>query len=299
MRITQRAVTLTSLQGLNRNLDAIGKMQQQLTSGKLVSRPSDSPTAANAAMRTRNDQAANAQYARNITDGRSRLDATDSTLNTMLSQVRKVRDLTVHAGNTAALPDSAREAIAVEMDQLRESLLSLANTSMQGRPLFGGIASATAAYTDAGVYQGRGGGAGEQVLRRVSDTETIRVDITGAEAFGDPALGEDLFAVVATTAAAVRAGDGAQIDDRLAALDGVLEGMRTAVADVGARAKRIEGAGSLTADQALTLTDRLKSVEDIDLAKTIMELEMQKTGYQAALAATAKAIQPSLVEFLR
>ncbi|MGY1708655.1 flagellar hook-associated protein FlgL [Geodermatophilus sp. SYSU D00758] len=299
MRITQRAVTLTSLEGLNRNLDSIGKLQQQLTSGKLVSRPSDSPTATNSAMRTRNDQAANAQYARNITDGRSRLEATDSTLTTMLAQVRRVRDLTVQAGNTAALPDSAREAIAVEMDELRQSLLSLANTSMQGRPLFGGIASGTAAYTDTGVYLGRGGGAGEQVLRRVSDTETIRVDITGAEAFGDPALGEDLFAVVATTAAAVRAGDGTQIDDRLAALDVVLEGMLTAVADVGARAKRIEGAGSLTADQALTLTDRLKSVEDIDLAKTIMELEMQKTGYQAALAATAKAIQPSLVDFLR
>ena len=29
MRITQRAVALTSLQGLNRNLDAVGKLQQQ------------------------------------------------------------------------------------------------------------------------------------------------------------------------------------------------------------------------------------------------------------------------------
>ena len=37
MRITQRAVALTSLQGLNRNLDAVGRLQQQLTSGRLIS----------------------------------------------------------------------------------------------------------------------------------------------------------------------------------------------------------------------------------------------------------------------
>ena len=50
MRITQRAVALTSLQGLNRNLDAVGKLQQQLTSGRLINAPSDSPTGTNRAM---------------------------------------------------------------------------------------------------------------------------------------------------------------------------------------------------------------------------------------------------------
>ena len=58
MRITQRAVALTSLQGLNRNLDAVGKLQQQLTSGRLINAPSDSPTGTNRAMQTRADQAA-------------------------------------------------------------------------------------------------------------------------------------------------------------------------------------------------------------------------------------------------
>ena len=75
MRITQRAVALTSLQGLNRNLDAVGKLQQQLTSGKLITMPSDSPTGTNRAMQTRADQAAAAQQARNISDAKSWLDA--------------------------------------------------------------------------------------------------------------------------------------------------------------------------------------------------------------------------------
>jgi flagellar hook-associated protein 3 FlgL len=77
-----------------------------------------------------------------------------------------------------------------------------------------------------------------------------------------------------------------------------MNGMLTAVADIGARAKRIEGAEQVTADLALTLTSRLAETENIDLPKTIMELEMQRTGYEAALAATAKALQPTLVDFL-
>jgi flagellar hook-associated protein 3 FlgL len=299
VRITQRAVALTSLQGLNRNLEAVGRLQQQLTSGRQINAPSDSPTGTNRAMQTRGDAAATAQYARNISDGRSRLDATDSALTSMLEQVRKVRDLTVQAGNTGALSPTALEGIATEADQLQQSLLALANSTLQGRPLFGGIATGNAAYAADGSYLGRGGGDGQQVLRRVSDTEVIRVDITGAEAFVDPDTGEDLFAVIGDVVTAMRAGDSAGLSAGLARIDGVMGAMLTAVADVGARARRIESAEQVTADRELTLTQRLAETENIDLPKTIMELEMQKVGYEAALSATAKSLQPTLVDFLQ
>ncbi len=39
MRITHRAVTQTALLGLNTNLSSVAKLQQQLTSGKLISAP--------------------------------------------------------------------------------------------------------------------------------------------------------------------------------------------------------------------------------------------------------------------
>src|ERR687889_2135056 len=128
MRITQRAVALTSLQGLNRNLDAVGKLQSQLTSGRLINTVSDSPTGTNRAMQTRDEQAANAQQARNISDAQSWLDQTDSTLRTMLETTRRVRDLTVQGLNSGGLTDEARQALATEVTSLREGLVTLANT---------------------------------------------------------------------------------------------------------------------------------------------------------------------------
>src|SRR4051794_26439968 len=190
MRVTQRAGVLTSLQGLNNNLSAVQKLQQQLTSGKTISRPSDSPTGTNTAMLTRQATAANEQYARNITDGKTFLEATDSAIQDMLAQLRRGRELTVQALNESASTTQSQQAISTEVAGLRQSLLAQANQVVQGRPLFGGVTTGTKAYDSTGAYVGIGGTAGIAVRpleRRVSDVETIRVDVVGPEAFGDPA----------------------------------------------------------------------------------------------------------------
>src|SRR3954462_4158625 len=181
MRITQRAVVLTSLQGLNRNLDAVGKLQQQLTSGRLISAPSDSPTGTNKAMQTRSDKAATAQQARNITDAKSWLEQGDSTLREMLDTSRRVRDLTVQGLSSGSSSEAGQQALATEISSLKEGLLGLANTTVQGRPLFGGNTPGSIAYNADGTWAGQ---AGAPITRKVSGSEQVRVDVTGPEALG-------------------------------------------------------------------------------------------------------------------
>jgi flagellar hook-associated protein 3 FlgL len=301
MRITQHALTATSLRGLNRNLDAIGRLQEQLTSGRSINKPSDSPTGTNRAMQTRTDAAAATQHARNISDGQAWLQTTDSTLQSMLVQTRKVRDLTVQASNTGAVGETAALNIKTEIDGLRQSLLGLANTVVQGRPIFGGVTGGALAYDGSGQFVGR---TGAEVTRRVSDSQSIRIDISGAEAFGVNAPTaspptSDLFAVIDQLSVAVGARDSAGMAAGLSALDATMNRMLTAAADVGTRAARMDSAAQVNQDLQLTLSSQLADVENVDLPRTIMELQMQQTGYEAALGATAKVIQPSLLDFLR
>ena len=294
MRITQRAVALTSLQGLNRNLDAVGKLQQQLTSGRLISTPSDSPTGTNKAMQIRADQAAAAQQNRNISDAKGWLEQTDSALREMSDTSRRVRDLTVQALSTGFSTAGSMHALATETESLREGLLSLANAKIGGRPLFGGVTSGEKAYNSTtGAWEGT---AGTPVTRRISDAETLRVDLSGPEAFGPP--GNDLFAIVGRIADHM-ATDPTQLATDLADLDAAMKTMTKALSDVGARAARLERVEQVNADRQLTLHSALAETENIDLPNTIMNLEMQKVGYEAALAATAKALQPTLLDFLR
>ena len=293
MRITARAVSLTSLQGLNRNLDGLARLQRQLSSGKQLNAPSDSPTGTNRSMQIRTDQSAADQQTRNISDAESWLTATDSVLQTMIEVTRRVRELTVQGLNTGSLSPAAQQAIAAEVETLRGTLIGQANQSLQGRPIFGGVTVGSRAYDDTGAWVGQ---AGPGITRLVSDTEQVRVDVEGPEAFGPP--GNDLFAVVGRIAADVTANPTA-LAGHLTDLDTAFDGMLTAVADIGARARRVELAGRINSDRILTLQGRLAQTEDIDLPYTIMQLQMQKTGYEAALSATAKSIQPSLVEYLR
>jgi flagellar hook-associated protein 3 FlgL len=300
MRITQRAVVLTSLQGLNSNLSAASKLQQRLTSGTTISRPSDSPTGTNTSLLTRQAISGNNQYARNISDGQTFLNATDSSIQDMLSQIRRVRDLTVQALNGGAQSAQSENAIATEVAGIRESMLGQANQVVQGRPLFGGVTSGNKAYDASGAYVGIGGAGGiavQPLTRRVSDVETIRVDVTGPEAFGDPATGKDLFSVVNSVVSHVA--NTTALSSDLTDLDGVINGLLAAAADIGTRSARMDTAASVSSGQALNLKAQLSATEDIDMPKTIMELQMQQNGYQAALQATAKVLQPTLLDFLR
>ena len=295
MRITQKAVTLTSLQGLNRNLDAFGKLQQQLTSGRLINAPSDSPTGTNKAMQTRSDQAAVEQFGRNISDADSWLSITDATLQNMLDVTRRVQFLTTQGASTGNSSEASRRALATEVESLRSSLLGLANTTIQGRPIFGGITTGTKAYDgDTGAYVGMAVPGGD-VMRRVSFTEEVRVDLTGLEAFG-PA-GGDLFSVVARIADDM-VNDPESLGQGLIDLDVAMKRMLGSVADVGARAARVDREQQINTDLALTLEIQLGDVENVDLPGTMMRMQMQQVGYQAALQATAKAISPTLMDYL-
>jgi flagellin-like hook-associated protein FlgL len=293
VRITQRAVALTSLQGLNRNLDAVGKLQEQLTSGRLINAPSDSPTGTNRAMQTRAEQSAVAQQGRNISDAKGWLEQGDSSIREMLDTTRRVRDLTVQGLNTGAVSDASQQALATEVTSLRDGLLSLANTTVQGRPIFGGVTPGSKAYNADGTWAGL---AGPQITRRLSESEKVRVDLTGPEAFG-PA-GSNLFDIVERISTNISTDPVALATD-LADLDTAIKRMSTSVADIGSRAARVDRAEQLNFDRSMTLTAQLGETENVDLPNTIMKLQMQQVGYEAALAATAKAISPTLLDYLR
>src|SRR5205085_101005 len=79
-RITQNMMTRSSLASLQANLARTAKLQEQMSTGRVINRPSDSPTGTSTAMRLRGDLAANGQYQRNAQDGVSWLGTIDNTL---------------------------------------------------------------------------------------------------------------------------------------------------------------------------------------------------------------------------
>ena len=78
-----------------------------------------------------------------------------------------------------------------------------------------------------------------------------------------------------------------------------MDRIQAQISDIGARYNRLEAASQAAADAELALKGSLSEVENTDLPKALVELQLQEVAYQAALASTARVVQPSLMDFLR
>ena len=292
-RVTHRMLTDGSLGNLQLGLGRLAKVQEQLSTGRLINRPSDDPTGTTAAMRLRSSMSEKAQVERNVQDGLGWLSQADAALGSATEAVRRARDLALTGANASASSTTSREALAVEVDALRDTLLSVANAAYLDRPVFGGVTAGQVAYDQSGAWVGTPG----DVNRRISGDSQIKVDVPGPDAFGDGAT--SVFAELTALSAALRAGDqsvvAASVDTLNARMDAIV-GARTAA---GARYERLEKVFVGVGDEQLDLDNRLSVIERADLTATTVDLKMQEVAYQAALAATSRVMQPSLLDFLR
>ncbi|NYG57017.1 flagellar hook-associated protein FlgL [Nocardioides perillae] len=292
-RVTHNMLAQRSLDGMMTASSRVSKVQEHLTTGRIINRPSDDPTGTTAAMRMRTSIAEAKQHARNADDGLGWLAQADSTLMSMTDQVRRARELAIRGANTGSVGPAAREALATEVDQLRTSLLAAANTTYLDRPVFGGTTAGGVAYDSDGLYAGDTG----QVRRTVGDGVQVRVDTDAVAVFGPD--GANLFDDLTALSAALRAGDAAGIAAGGDAMRAGLDRLTTTLADVGTRSARLEVAAQAARDAEVDLVSSLSEVENTDLPKAMVDLQLQEVAYQAALAATARVMQPSLMEFLR
>ena len=292
-RVTQNMMMNRSYAALQLGLGRLAKTQEQLSTGRIINRPSDSPTDATSAMRIRASLADQKQYSRNVQDGIGWLGQIDSTLTSAMDQIRRARELGQQGANEGNASPQAREALAVEVDQIRDSLISAANASYLGRPVFGGVVNGEKAYDTSGQFVGVSG----DVVRTVARGVKVSVNVDGPAVFGPD--GNNLFDKLTQLSDSLRAGDTAAIGAGLSDLDTAMTRVTSALGDVGARYNRLDRASQAASDLELSLTSSLSEVEYVDLARATMDLNMQQVAYQAGLSATARLVQPSLSDFLR
>ena len=287
-RVTSRTMSNVAMRGLQSSLARTQDLQNQLSSGRRVNRPGDDPAAAAASMKLRSARTANQQYQRNVEDSTGRLNVADSALTQISERVLRAQELVLSANNGALGPES-RSAIAQELNSIREEVIGLYNTRWLDRPVFGGTAAGSVALLPDGTYVGDD----EPVLSRINADTVLRVDVSGI------AAGADTLPDVIAAAADNVVNDPSNIGSSIEALAGSLNKVLEALGDVGARAGRLDTAKARLQSDELDFTSRISENEEADLPLTIMNLEAQKVGYQAALATAANILQTSLVDYLK
>ncbi|MBF0672293.1 MAG: flagellar hook-associated protein 3 [Salinibacterium sp.] len=296
-RVTSTALMRSAQQNLQGVMAGLGEMRDRATSLKRIGAPSDDPIGTANSLQVRAEQRANDQYKRNISDGLGWLTTVDSSLTNVAALMDRVRDLTVQGANDGAMSPTAKEAIAVELESLRGDLLAQANTAYLGRHIFAGNSDAGLAFegADSATPYAFTGAEGSTVERRIDSETTVRVDADGGAIFGAGAT--SVFALVDSIVADLRAGT--NIGPRLGEIDARLEVMKGHRATIGTRHAQMMRAEETNLLQSVSLETQRSGIEDLDLAKAVLDLQMQEVSYQSALAVTARVLQPTLMDFLR
>jgi flagellar hook-associated protein 3 FlgL len=294
MRVTTGLLVSRTKAQLAQRLEQYQGVQNQLASGKRFERPSQDVAGMDRSMRTRSALSNRLQEARNAEDARQWIDLADGNLQTVSSLLQRARELVVSAGSPAN--QTAKDAIANEILSIRDEMVGIANDKSQGHSLFAGTLPTDAVTLVGGVWTYTGNG--DKIGRRLSAESSVAINVTGDDVFGFNA-GSDTFSVLEQAAAAIRAGDVAGTEASIAAIDGSLDHVLEGLAELGTAGSRVEQARVTQQRDIGSLEQMLSDIEDIDLAETIMDMQLQEVAYQSALHASSRAFSPSLMDFMR
>lgn len=299
-RITQGLIVQRTLSNLNNQARRILVLQERLSTGLLVNRPSDDPIAARAAIDLRAQIQQNEQFVSNVSDATPFVNQSGSTLQRMVDIIQRVRELTVQAASTVTGP-SQLILIALEINQLLEAAVVAGNQKVGGRSLFAGTATLSDAFTvtrpvgeiTSVTYAGNS----NAIEIAISAGARVTINEPGARAFQGT---QDVFQLLIDIRDDMRAANQGNLQTlRLTELDKALEQTLQSGARLGALQNRIERVTVDKEDFVLALREALSNKIDADFADTIVNLNVESNALSAALNAAGRVIQPSLLDFIR
>ncbi|MGV2621480.1 UNVERIFIED_CONTAM: flagellar hook-associated protein FlgL [Halobacillus marinus] len=293
MRVTQSMLSNNMMRNLSDSYRNMGIYQDQLATGKKISRPSQDPVVAMKGMNYRSQVEEVEQFQRNIGEVHNWMDNTDSSLDKATQAMQRIRELTVQASNDT-YEEGQRTAVAKEIRQLKEHLGTIANTKVNDKYIFNGANTLEAPF-DISDLENSGPPSSDPVLIEVSAGVKIQTNVTGGNVFN-----QDLFQDLENFASALEGnGTEEELGSFLDTFDGHINNIVNERADLGARMNRVELIEDRLETQKISATKMMSDNEDADIEKVITNLKTQESIHRAAMGVGARIIQPTLMDFLR
>lgn len=274
------------------------KYQNQLSSGKEVSRPSDNPLLVAKIMSMSNNILQNEQYNTNISDTLGWVKTQDTALADATKTLQRIADLIIY-GSNGTLSDLDRGAIVEEVKMKTKELVGILNINFDGRYIFAGQETTERPFDMIGdvlTYNGDN----NNVSREISQGVLVDLITDGSRIVEHDGI--NLGDLLSNVIDALLNGD----VDLLTGTNGFLGDVQKATDNVvrirtqiGAIHNRLEAAEERNRAENINLKELLSEREDIDVAEKYMEYMVMATTYQASLSVGARILQPSLLDYLR
>ena len=284
----------------------LAKTQEQLSTGKQIVKPSDSPDKASLVTRLESELSRQASYQNTLKAVNTRLQTEETALTNASDVMTRIKELAIQAASDNLSP-ADRQSLALEISSLKEQVLSLANTQdTNGNYLFSGSRVGMPAFgKDAKgqvVYQGDE----SRMKVAVGDNRRMNLNMPGTDAFvkvirddgkGNK-VGVGFFKAIDDLANAVKNSDHIYMQRGIAEMDTLQQGVSNATAQIGTDMNVVDMQNNVLDEVTLRLKITKSDAEDLDYTSAITKMNKDQLALEAAQSSFAKISQLSLFKYM-
>lgn len=303
MRISTSYFNNLMLKAMQSSMNTLVRTTNQLATGKRILQPSDDAVDTVKLLHLDNELTSIKQYQDNIESAKSALQQQDVMYRSMNDLLFRARDLMLQSAN-GTLNQSNRDALAGELDSIKDSLLALANDQQaDGQYRFAGTNSQQQPVTLAAgdyIYNGNQ----EERFVSISGSAQIAVNRSGDELFFDstsPAGHDSIFDTLEAASTELR-NPGAVlstvVQNTVGWIDDSLDKIGRVQTTTGSNLDLIDRVAESHADFQLMGEQLRSNLEDMDLVEASTKLSQQQVVLSASQQVYASITRLSLFNYL-
>lgn len=288
---------LNALNGTQRRLN---RAQLELTSGKRINTISDDPDQISSLLQARADLGNTLQTKTDLGRVKTEVDTAESVMATAVSLVEHARVLAAQGATGTATP-ATRKNLADQLGDILKQLVSISNTTVEGRNIFSGDSDQSAAYffdltqpVPTGTYLGT---AATREVRHPNGTQ-FAVSKTAQEIFDSLNPGENIFTSINAIRVALESNDQAGIDAALPNLDTAGIFLNQQHAFYGSVQNQVTDGITYASKNQIRIEAKISSIEDADATAAALDLNQAILQQNAALQSRGRLPRTSLFDYL-
>ena len=300
MPISTRLFNDQAITRFNRITSDIQQTQDKVATGKKVLKASDDPVAAATISFVRDQKVMLDRFATNIDRAQTRLTLTENVVAESVNLLTRAYELGIQAKNDT-LTAVDRRAISFEISQIRESMMSLANSKdVNGNYLFAGYRTNIRPFVS--NEAGEVTFAGDRGVHSVQISDSLRANtgLDGADVFMRVDIDgttKPFFDVLTSMERELQGG--AINNETVSELNACIDHFAVNQTRVGAELNKLDYQKSAMERRVLLMDENLSGLEDADLANLVSELQTMIVSRDAAQRSFVQIGQQSLFDYIR
>jgi len=283
------------LASLNRTRQTTQDALLELSTGRRVNQPSDDPAASAILVQNHDATTFTSRYLQSLSSIQGQFQTADSALSSVITELNRALTLGVQGAN-GTLSDADRVAIESELQGIQDQIVSLANTSFQGTPLFAGTKTGSPPFVKDAVPSGvRYDGNDAVNSVQIGDGYQIAANKPGSQLF--VAVGHDVFQALTGLIQALQYNTG--YDTAITAVRDSFDYISTQRVFYGNTLNQAQAQTTNLGNTKVQLSQQENVLVSSDIESAASRLVNSQAATNATLAAIGKISQLSLFDFLK